>query len=195
MKPAIFFDRDGTLNEEIGYVNDPARIRLLPGAPEAVAAARNAGFMTVIISNQSGIARGLITDEQAQAVNRRVCDLLQDFGSRIDGVFYCPHNPKGIVLEFSIVCECRKPQPGLLRQAEAALGINLRKSFVIGDKATDVEAAIGVGATGILVRTGFGNDEAEEIARRKIAVAYIADGVQQAVEWIIMKLELSSSNH
>ena len=195
MKPAIFFDRDGTLNEEIGYVNDPARIRLLPGAPEAVAAARNAGFITVIISNQSGIARGLITEEQAQAVNARVCELLQAFGSPVDGVYYCPHHPQGKVEKFSTVCDCRKPQPGLLQQAAAELGIDLRESFVIGDKASDVESAAGVGATGILVRTGYGNDQADEILQRRIKVAHVADGVQQAVEWVVMKLEPSSSNH
>lgn len=195
MKPAIFFDRDGTLNEEIGYAKDPARIRLLPGAPEAVAIARQAGFLTVIISNQSGIARGLMSEDQAQSVNRRVVELLLAFGSTIDGVYYCPHHPQGKVEKFSIACACRKPQPGLLQQAASELGINLKESFVIGDKASDVESAAAAGAMGILVRTGYGNDQADEILRLRIKVAHTADGVQQAVEWIVMKQQDLSHNH
>jgi D-glycero-D-manno-heptose 1,7-bisphosphate phosphatase len=187
MKPAVFFDRDGTLNEEIGYLGDPARVRLLAGAPEAVAAARSAGFATVIITNQSGIARGLLTEAQVQAVNARVVANLKLHHAEIDAVYYCPHHPEGTVEAFRGRCDCRKPAPGLLKRAAVECGLDLAASYVIGDKASDVGLAAQAGAKGLLVRTGYGNAEIEKLAARGYQAAYVADGVFDAVQWILSR--------
>lgn len=185
MKQAVFFDRDGTLNEELGYLGDPARVRLLAGAPEAVAAARNAGFTTVIITNQSGIARGLLTEEQVHAVNDRVVAMLKLYGAVVDAVYYCPHHPEGPVEAFKGECDCRKPAPGLLQRAANEFGLDLAQSFVIGDKASDVGLAAAVGAQGVLVRTGYGNAELDKLAARGYRAAHVADGVYDAMQWIL----------
>lgn len=185
MRRAVFFDRDGTLNEEVGYVGEPGRIRLLPGAPEAVTLVNRAGLAAVVITNQSGIARGMLTETQVEAVNARVLELLNVHGAQVDGLYYCPHHPEGKVSAHAVTCDCRKPAPGLLNQAAAALELDLPNSFVIGDKASDVGLAAAVGAKGILVRTGYGNAELLKIEQRGIPVAYIADGVLDAAQWIL----------
>lgn len=185
MRRAVFFDRDGTLNEEVGYVGEPERIRLLPGAPEAVRAANAAGFEAVVITNQSGIARGLLTEDQVRAVNERVVQLLAAHGARVDALYYCPHHPEGKVAPFNTACECRKPGAGLLKQAAEGRGIDLRRSFVVGDKVSDVGMAVAVGAKGVLVRTGYGNAELPKLKEKGIPVAHVADGVNEAVQWIL----------
>lgn len=185
MRRAVFFDRDGTLNEEVGYVGEPERIRLLPGAPEAVTLVNRAGLAAVVITNQSGIARGLLSEEQVTSVNDRVLELLNLHGARVDGLYLCPHHPEGKVAPFAVACECRKPAPGLLKQAASALELDLPGSFVVGDKASDVALAVAVGAKGILVRTGYGNAELQKIEQRGIPVAYVADGVLEAAQWIL----------
>jgi D-glycero-D-manno-heptose 1,7-bisphosphate phosphatase len=185
LRRAVFFDRDGTLNEEIGYVGDPSRIRLLPGAPEAVGAVNRAGFDAIVVTNQSGIARGLLTVDAVQSVNQRVLELLELHGSQVDAVYYCPHHPEGTVEAYRALCDCRKPAPGMLRQAAKDRGLTLDASYVIGDKACDVGLAVAVGAKGILVKTGYGNSEVAKIRERGYTVAFMADNVLEAVQWIL----------
>lgn len=189
-RPAVFLDRDGNLNEEVGYLGDPARVRLLPGAGPAVRAVREAGMHAVIITNQSGIARGLIQDSEVRAVNQRVVKLLAEQGAEVDGVYYCPHHPEGAVAQYRVVCACRKPAPGLLHQAAEDLGVALEKSFVIGDKLSDVALAHAVGARGILVRTGFGNEQLLTDSPDVLAIDYVADDVLAAVQWILHERSL-----
>lgn len=185
MKRAVFFDRDGTLNQEIGYVSDPERIRLLPHAPEAVQAVREAGWLTIIVTNQGGVGRGLMTETQVQAVNRRVVELLGQHGVVMDGVYYCPHHPEGQIAEYRLVCECRKPSPGMLRQAAADHGIALVHSVVVGDKISDVQLAQAVGARGVLVRTGFGEAEWARAKAMGIQPDAVVSDVGEAVAWIL----------
>ena len=109
--PAVFLDRDGTLNRDTGYVRRPEDVKLLPGSGEAVRLLNETGFKVVLVTNQSGVARGLMTTEEVDDVNERLCELLADFDARIDGVYYCPHLPDGTMPQFTRECDCRKPKP------------------------------------------------------------------------------------
>lgn len=130
---AIFLDRDGTLIHDAGYVNDPQDVQLIPGSLDALARLQKAGFALVIVSNQSGIGRGLISRSEARAVHERLEELLAEGGVSLDGAYYCPHTPED-------GCDCRKPSPGLVEQAADQLGLDLDHSFVVGDQDRDVEA-------------------------------------------------------
>ncbi|GBD10426.1 D-glycero-beta-D-manno-heptose-1,7-bisphosphate 7-phosphatase [bacterium HR23] len=144
MRRAVFLDRDGTLIEEVAYLRDPARVRLLPGTGEALAHLRRKGFALVLVSNQSGIGRGLVRPEELTQVHRRLEECLLAFGVRLDGAFYCPHAPwEG--------CECRKPRPGLLLQAMHQMGVIAEGSFLVGNTDADIAAGKAVGCTTVLL--------------------------------------------
>jgi histidinol-phosphate phosphatase family protein len=130
---AVFLDRDGTVIHDLEYPRDPDKVWLVPGAATALARLRGAGFALVLISNQSGMGRGLITQREAELVHERMIAVLADSGVRLDGVYYCPHAPDA-------GCGCRKPAPGLVRDAASRLGIDLGRSFMVGDKPGDIEA-------------------------------------------------------
>jgi len=158
-RKAVFLDRDGTLVQERGYLKDPAHVALEQGAAEAVARLNRRGFAVVLVTNQSGVARGTCTEEDVAAVHRRLESLLEAEHARLDGVYYCPHYPEGVVEEYRKACSCRKPAGGMLLRAAEDLGIQIEGSYMIGDKLTDTEAARREGLTGILVRTGYGESE------------------------------------
>ncbi len=145
--PAVFLDRDGTVIYDAGYPHDPEQVALLSGAGEALADLARSGFKTVIVSNQSGIGRGFVTEAQATAVHERFVSLLESLGVRIDGAYYCPHSPDD-------GCTCRKPSPELLLRAAEELDLDLGRSIMVGDKASDVEAGRRAGCTTILLAPG-----------------------------------------
>ena len=153
LRPAVFVDRDGTLLEECHYLADPACVRLVPGAVHALASLRAGGFALVVVTNQSGIARGLYRLEDYHAVARRLEAVLAQAGVPVDGTYFCPHHP-----DFTGPCACRKPGVGLYVAAAGELGLDLRSSWYVGDKITDVLPALELGGKGILVRTGYGRD-------------------------------------
>lgn len=153
LRPAVFCDRDGTIIAERDYLSDPAGVELIPGAADGLRTLHEAGFALVIVTNQSGIARGLYTDADYTAVAARVEEVLARDGVRIDSVQYCPHHP-----DITGPCPCRKPDIGMYSTAAEELGIDLRASYYIGDKLTDVLPALELGGKGILVRTGYGID-------------------------------------
>ncbi len=152
--PAVFLDRDGTLIEEKVYLADPEGVVLVPHAAEALKELREAGHALVIVTNQSGIARGLYTEGDYRAVTRRLDELLRNAGAPVDATRYCPHHP-----DFGEPCGCRKPGTGMYREAAEELGLSLEDSHYVGDKVADVRPALELGGKGILVRTGFGVDE------------------------------------
>jgi len=160
MTIAVFLDRDGTLNVERGYIRDVAQIELIPGAAHAVRRLNDAGMLCVLTSNQTGAARGYYPLEHIHALNRRVAELLRDeAGARLDAVYFCPHFEGGTVPELARSCDCRKPAAGLIYQAARDFpAIDLQRSWVVGDKATDIAFARNAGCRGILVRTGYGED-------------------------------------
>lgn len=133
MSRALFMDRDGTVMVDIGYPRDPDDVELLPGAPETLARLRELGLKLVIVSNQSGVGRGLVSADEAAAVHRRFVDALRAEGVELDAAYYCPHAPED-------GCRCRKPSPELLERAARELDVDLAKSFMVGDKETDLEA-------------------------------------------------------
>src|SRR3989442_1471252 len=177
--PGGYLDRDGTLNFDPGYLTQPEQLRLLPGVGPAVARLNRAGFKTVVLSNQSGVARGLITQDQLEAIHQRLRELLAEDGAWLDGIFICPHHPdEG--------CICRKPAPGLVHRALQELGVFPGNAIVIGDKATDVELARNVGALAVFVRSGNAPEEEQaRMAERSLAPDYVARNLTEAVRWIL----------
>jgi len=166
---AIFLDRDGTIIVERDYLVDPMKVALLPGAGEALASLVNAGWILVMVTNQSGVGRGYFGLTDVKAVNQRVQDLLAAYGVGFEAIYICPHTPGS-------GCACRKPAPGMLLSAASDHDIDLSRSFLIGDKLSDLEAAANAGSTGILVTTGHGMASAEAARSRGwTVVASLAD--------------------
>jgi D-glycero-D-manno-heptose 1,7-bisphosphate phosphatase len=181
---AVFLDRDGTLIEDVGYVCDAADVALFPWTVDAVRALNRAGLPVVVVTNQSGIARGLLTETVLHAVHRHLSALLEAGGARIDAYYYCPHHPDGTVPEYTRRCDCRKPGCALIERAAADLDIDPARSFVVGDKWLDVGAARAAGARGVLVRTGYGAGQESEPPPGMSADA-VVDNLVEAASWIL----------
>ncbi|HEY3280014.1 MAG TPA: HAD family hydrolase [Gemmatimonadales bacterium] len=169
-RAAVFLDRDGTIVEDPGYLHEPEKVRLLPGAAEAIARLNAAGYLVITVSNQSGIARGLYKDADYVAVQQRLGELLAAQGAHLDGAYYCPHHP-----QFNGTCECRKPKTKLFHDAEAELGVELPRSWWVGDRLTDVKPARGLGGRrrAFLVTTGQGT--LHQGQARALGVAVVPD--------------------
>ena len=176
MRRAAFLDRDGTIIRDADYLADPERVELLPGAVDGMRRLAAAGYALVVVTNQSGIARGLYTEADFHAVQRRLEQVLGEAGIALDAVFHCPHHP-----DFTGACDCRKPQLGMYRSAAARLGIDLAASVYIGDRLKDVEPALATGGRGFLVRTGYGAKEAGDAPAE---VKVVAD-VREAAEVVV----------
>ena len=177
---AVFMDRDGTINEEVGYLSRMDELKLYPGSAEAIRLINESGMKAVVVTNQSGIARGYITEDFVRSVHERINEWLRADGAHIDGFYVCPHHPvygNGI---YKQDCNCRKPKPGLLLQAAAEMNIDLTRSYMIGDMLKDIAAGKKAGARGILVKTGYGSN----IVRTDMP-AYIAADILDAVHWIM----------
>jgi D-glycero-D-manno-heptose 1,7-bisphosphate phosphatase len=187
-RPAVFIDRDGTLTEEVGYVNHPSRLRLLPRSAEAVRRLNEAGIAAVVATNQAGIARGYFSEEVMNAVHEQLVGQLKDAGAHLDGLYVCPHHPTEGVPPFRADCDCRKPKPGLLLRAARDLDLDLGDSIMVGDKASDLLVAGPVGARAVLVLTGYGRGE-WEYRRADFAVTpdHVAGDLLDAVDWVIAR--------
>lgn len=178
-RTAVFLDRDGTVIREKDYLADPEGVEMVPGAIDAIRALSNAGFAVVVVTNQSGIARGLYSLEDYQAVAARVNAVLDDAGASVQGTYYCPHHP-----DFTDDCDCRKPDTGMYRQAARDLDLDLGGSYYVGDKVSDVLPGITLGGVPILVRTGYGVEhEASAPPHTKV----VRD-VSEAAAWILSEL-------
>jgi D-glycero-D-manno-heptose 1,7-bisphosphate phosphatase len=177
----VFLDRDGTLIEEVGYLDRIDRVRFFPYSVDAVRLLNRGGFVVIVTTNQAGIARGFFDEAFVEATHRSLSDTLAAGGARIDSFYFCPHHPDGAVESYRRACDCRKPRPGLLRRAAADHQLELGRSFVVGDRAHDIAAGTTVGATGVLVRTGYG-DRAE---RSDHGAAAVTDNLMGAVSWIL----------
>jgi D-glycero-D-manno-heptose 1,7-bisphosphate phosphatase len=187
-RPAVFIDRDGTLTEEVGYVNHPSRLRLLPRSAAAVRRLNEAGIAAVVATNQAGIARGYFSEEVMHAVHEQLVGQLKDAGAHLDGLYVCPHHPTEGVAPFRSDCDCRKPKPGLLLRAARDLDLDLSGSSMVGDKASDLSVARPVGARAILVLTGYGRGEWEyRRADFTVIPDHVADDLLDAVEWVIAR--------
>jgi D-glycero-D-manno-heptose 1,7-bisphosphate phosphatase len=171
----VLLDRDGTLNVEKHYLADPALLELYPGAGAALRRLQDAGFGLAVVTNQAGIARGKITPAQLNSVHAKLVDLLAAERVKLDGIYWCPHGPDA-------GCDCRKPQPGMIRQAARELDFDPGRAFVVGDKGLDIDLGKAVGAATVLVRTGYG----AETERDKLADPdFVADDLPAAAAWIV----------
>jgi D-glycero-D-manno-heptose 1,7-bisphosphate phosphatase len=184
-RPAVFLDRDGTINEEVDFVRTPEQLTLIPGAADAIRTLNRFGFVTVVISNQSGVARGFLTEDDLTAIHARLTQELARVHARLDRIYYCPHHPTEGIPPYNIECECRKPAPGMLLDGERDLGIDLHRSFVVGDRVGDVLAGQAVGARTILVLTGYGRTALEEATRGQVTPDHIAPSITEAVRLIV----------
>ncbi|MFH1351800.1 MAG: HAD family hydrolase [Pseudomonadota bacterium] len=185
-KPAVFMDRDGTINEQMGYINHLSRVVILPGVPEAVRLLNQNGFHAIVVSNQSGVGRGYFPIGLVHEVHSLITTFLNERGAIIDGIFFCPHYPQGKVPEYSGECDCRKPNRGLIDQACHAFQIDMSRSFVVGDRYTDIELAHRCNLKGIMVKTGYGLGDMQYILPQgNIKPSYIARDLLDAVKWIV----------
>lgn len=191
---AIFIDRDGTLNEDVGYISDPEEFRLFDFAPEAVRLINNSGFLVIVLTNQSGIARGFLTEEILGRLHDKMESELAHRGARIDRIYFCPHHPEIGEPPYKVDCDCRKPKSGLILQAAREMDVNLKKSYVVGDRYRDMETGQAVGATGVLVLTGFGSEEARTPpANRLQQPEHVAENLVEAVRWILNRENIDIS--
>ncbi len=161
MRRAVFIDRDGTISEEVGYVNHVSRYRVFPFAAEAVRALNEAGVLAVLVTNQAGVARGYFREELIGEVHEALADELGRGGARLDAVYYCPHHPSVGESPYRLDCDCRKPRPGLIRRAAEELGVDLGRSWMVGDRYSDTELARNAGVRSAFVLTGYGRGELE----------------------------------
>lgn len=181
---AVFLDRDGTINEEVGYLSRPDQLRLIPGASRAIRLINEGGMKAVVVTNQSGVARGYFSEEMVETIHGRLDEMLREKGARIDRFYFCPHHPVYGNGPYKIACSCRKPESGLFLRASEELDIDLARSYVVGDMLKDIDAGKRVGAKGVLVRTGYGRN-----VTQTDKPAYIAEDVLDAVKWILQDRE------
>lgn len=182
---AIFLDRDGTLILEVGHLHRAEDISLYPGAVEAVTMTNQRGILAVVITNQSAVARGFLSEDELHEVHQVLAERFLEQGARLDAFYYCPHHPEGNGV-YRQVCQCRKPQPGLLLQAAEELDIDLSGSHVIGDRLADVEVGARAGcASSVLVKTGYGALELALLTDGTCRPHYIAEDVLDGVNWIL----------
>ncbi|RLB34743.1 MAG: D,D-heptose 1,7-bisphosphate phosphatase [Deltaproteobacteria bacterium] len=185
-KPAVFIDRDGTINEQRGYINHISRFKIIPGVEDAIRLLNQNNFLAIVVSNQSGVARGFYPIELVHEVHALMKQLLEENGSFLDAIFFCPHHPDGVIPEYTRKCDCRKPGTGLIDQACKSFDIDLSNSYVVGDLYSDMELAERAGVRGILVKTGYGLGEIEyTLPTKPRKPLYVAENLLDAVNWIL----------
>ena len=183
MKQAVFLDRDGVITQEPPYyAYQLSQLELILKSAEGIRLLNESGFLVVLVSNQSGIARGYYEEEDAARFNQALAQKLAEEGAHIDAIYICPHHPEAKIEKYRLECDCRKPKPGMLKMAEEALEIDLKQSFMIGDKSIDVEAGKRAGCKTVMVKTGYG---VEELKSKQIECNYVADDLYDAAEYIL----------
>jgi D-glycero-D-manno-heptose 1,7-bisphosphate phosphatase len=182
MRPAVFLDRDGTLIVERNYLNRLDLVELFPWSVDALRLLREAGFALVVVTNQAGVARGYFEEDFVLATHAHLDSLLAAGGAAVDGYYYCPHHPEGVVERYRVACRCRKPAPGMIEAAARELDLDPSRSFVVGDRWLDVALAENAGATGLLVRTGYGTETEGDLQGHQPAA--IVETLIDAAHWI-----------
>ena len=187
---AVFLDRDGTVSEEVGYVNHLSRFKLFPWTAEAIKKLNKAHIKAILVTNQAGVARGYFTEDLIIEVHNKLVEELAKTGAYLDAIYYCPHHPSAGQPPYRANCECRKPKPGLLYKATDEHNIDLSRSFMIGDKYTDVELGQRIGVKGVMVMTGYGIGEYEYQRQNWPQMPdKIAENLLTAVDWIISQVK------
>ncbi|MEQ8763329.1 MAG: D-glycero-beta-D-manno-heptose 1,7-bisphosphate 7-phosphatase [Planctomycetota bacterium] len=183
--PAVFLDRDGTLIEDVHFPRRVDDLHILAGVPEALRSLRDAGYRLIVLTNQSGIARGYLTERTLQEMHAHLLERLGAQGASLDAFYYCPHHPTEGSPPYRTECECRKPAPGLMRRAESDWNIDLSRSFVVGDTLRDLKIAGDTGCQRILVRTGKGEESERELEAEPGLADHVCDGLLDAANWIL----------
>jgi D-glycero-D-manno-heptose 1,7-bisphosphate phosphatase len=189
VKPAVFLDRDGTMVQDTGYLSRLEDLRWFPYTIDAVRLLNRAGFLVIVATNQGGVGLGFYPEAFVHEVHGIMADTISAAGGRIDAWLYCPHHPQATIDALRIDCQCRKPLGGMVRQAQQQFEIDLARSFVVGDKMSDVGLASSVGARGILVRTGHGEDAIARLGGRVPHAALVADNLMEATAWMLRQSE------
>jgi D-glycero-D-manno-heptose 1,7-bisphosphate phosphatase len=186
-KSAVFLDRDGTINHEVNYVSEVSQLALIEGAAQGIHQFNRAGLAVVVVTNQAGIARGLLTEASLQDIHRVLESELSSHDAFVDAIYYCPHHPTEGNEPYRRACDCRKPGAGMLRRAAEELKIELTQSYVVGDKLSDLQAGQSVGCRTILVRTGYGKGFEQQLENddQLAKPDFIADDLLRASEWIL----------
>lgn len=188
-KPAVFLDRDGTINEQMGYINHISRFVLLPGVGRAIRRLNKHNIPVVVVTNQSGLARGYFPASLLEDVNSKMAAELARDGAHVDGLYICPHHPEAKEEQYRQDCSCRKPKTGLLEQAAAELDIDLGRSFMVGDRWSDLKCGAAVGAAPILVLTGYGRGDQLYVGpQQETQPILVAEDLNAAVDWILMQV-------
>ncbi len=184
LRPAVFLDRDGTLNVDVGYLHAIDQLELFPWTADALRLLKRAGYLLVVVSNQAGIAQGMIAPGVVEQAHAEMLRRVREAGGDLDALYFCPHHPRGAIKELATDCRCRKPLPGMIDDAARDLGIDVARSWVVGDKWLDVQLGHAAGARSILVRTGWGADQ-ERRRPEGQKVEAICDNVIAAVSVIL----------
>jgi len=191
--PAVFLDRDGTLIEEVGYLDRPDRLKLFPDSARAVRLINMSGMKAIVATNQSGIARGYFTEAVVERLHVHLQKLLSAQGAQIDRFYYCPHHPTEGLGLYRKVCPCRKPEPGMLRQAAEEMNLDLSRSYLIGDMPTDIEAASRAGIKSVLIRGGCLPGRTPDLPHEdwegRVWPDKVTASLLDAVRWILQDLE------
>jgi D-glycero-D-manno-heptose 1,7-bisphosphate phosphatase len=181
---AVFLDRDGTISEDVGYLDRLERLKLFPYTVDAIRLLNRAGFKVVVITSQAGIANGVITEVFVKEAHEEIGRRVAAGGGRIDAFYYCPHSTTAVVEEYRTDCDCRKPKPGMIHSAQRDLSLDIGRSFVVGDRWRDIEMGQAAGVTGILVETGYGKTEASRRPAHVQPVTVMANLIE-ATTWIL----------
>jgi D-glycero-D-manno-heptose 1,7-bisphosphate phosphatase len=187
---AVFLDRDGTINEEVQYLSDLKKFRLLPKVAPAIKLLNDHGFKVIVITNQAGVARGYFGEDKVEEINEEMKRQLREKDAHLDGMYYCPHHPTEGMGKYKKDCWCRKPNPGMLKKAVKDFDLDLSKSYVIGDQLTDVKLGNNAGCQTVLVLTGYGKESYRKKGDCEVRVSFVADDLEKAVGWILEKEEL-----
>ena len=184
-KRAVFLDRDGNINRDVGYPGCYDLIEIYPYSFEAVRRLNQAGLLAVIVTNQSGVGRGLIEESRLRDIHARMQEAFRLHEAHFDGIYYCPHHVSSRNPAYGRECDCRKPQPAMGLLAAADLGIDTSASFMVGDKVEDIQFGLNLGARPILVLTGYGRESLPKLEAQGIEPAHVAQDLLDAVDWIL----------
>jgi D-glycero-D-manno-heptose 1,7-bisphosphate phosphatase len=188
MRRAVFIDRDGTISEEVGYINHPSRFRLFPFAAAAIKHLNDAGWLAIIVTNQAGVARGYFSEDMIKNVHAEMTKELEHGSARLDAIYYCAHHPSVGEPPYRFDCDCRKPKPGLISRAARDLNIDLAGSWMVGDRYSDVELARNAGVKSMFVLSGYGRGEWEHQRSSWIVQPdLVAENLLEAVRVIAVK--------
>ena len=188
--PAVFLDRDGTISDEVGYINHLSRLRVFPWSGEAIRKLNRTGRPVVVVTNQSGVARGYFTERLVRQVHEKIAREIAVHGARVDAYYYCPHHPSGRVAAYRKDCDCRKPSTGMVMEAARKFSVDLPSSYIVGDSYRDMQLGFNAGTRTILVMTGYGRGEYEHHRRGwPRRPDHVAENLLEAAEIILSETQ------